>query len=956
MRTRPMMAVLLALLILPAVHVASPSVMPASAAPAPVEGCTSGSITVERGVVGYEWMTGEHPSSQFESDVNGPVFGGGLRYTRVMFQADALDADCVWTVPVGVTRGQLLVVGGGGAGGTLLGGGGGGGGVFYGKLPVNSTLGAVFSPGAVLEVKVGAGGVVAPASCSGAACSGGQGGVSSVAVGGNVIVSAGGGGGGGGAGQSAPAIAGGPVSSGGGGGGGALTDDGTALTSGASGAVGSIANDPYRAGTVGGLLGGTGGAGGGGTAAGSTRLSGGGAGPKGVLPDQINAGVGSVGVTIAFTQGATRFGAGGGGMERGVPNVGEFNFISKPSGSPSSGGKGGLSEVSPAGAGVDGTGGGGGGGGFAGPLSSLGGRGGDGVVMIVYPDPIDVAGPATLDAVRGTAATSTAYSFTFGNETLATTWGVQRVGGGTLTGVSVDMSRRLVASASTPVGEHQLEVIATNTIGTVGVRAVTLTVARAAQGAVSFATTAPTAARVGVGSYTPQLTGGSGTGAYVLTIDAGLAGVCTLDAGIVSFIGEGSCTVWGLRAADADFEPSSSVTQTFLVGARAAQAAVEFSTVAPVGAAVGDAGYLPAFSGGSGSGPFDLMSGSPEVCSVAVSGVGWLVSHLAAGTCSLSVVRDGDDDHLASEATVQVYAVGAPEVVLGDGSEQQETLALSASVDGFRVTLMWTTPADAAFVDVEVCEDKDGGTCASLARWLDAGLQASRPDLAAGALGAILLADRPSTIAATSGVAPAVDFTADGPQATVLGCGQLTFTVLVLRPTEVVEQRWIGDLGPVSEAVGVLLPCAEEVSVERSSGTSSRTVGCSPSIPAAGVAVTCRLAGGAAGTEVQWRASYNPTFADGTIVLDASGEGGFSFFVPVEALGSPLVLEVVGWGGPVVLSQRVAQGVAGPVPTGIPAGGGPSTPFASPSASTALLLMLCLLARSRGREVSPRRR
>jgi YVTN family beta-propeller protein len=394
-----------------------------------------------------------------------------------------------------------------------------------------------------------------------------------------------------------------------------------------------------------------------------------------------------------------------------------------------------------------------------------------------------------------------------------------------------------------------------------------------------------------------------------------------------------------------------------LAPSRSTQAPVTFVSVAPSDATVGDAGYAPALGGGSGSGAFDLVSGSPEVCSVAVSGGGWLVSHLAAGTCSLSAVRDGDDDHLASEATVQIYTVGAAEVVIGDGSEQQETLALSASVDGARVTLVWTTPADAAFVTVDVCEDTDVVLpCASLARWLDAGFQTLRPDLAAEALAGILVADRPSTLVATAGVAPAVVFTPDGPQASVLSCGQLMFYVLVLRPTSVVEEQVIGSLGLVSEGVGVLLPCDEEVAVNRSSSTPSRTIGCSPSNLAAGAAVTCRLSGGAAGTEVEWRASYNPTFAGGTIVLDGSGEGGFSFVVPVEALGSPLVLEVVGWGDPVVLSQRVARGVAGPVPTGIPAGGGTSTPFASPSALTALLLMLFLLARSRGREVSPRRR
>jgi len=703
------------------------------------------------------------------------------------------------------------------------------------------------------------------------------------------------------------------------------------------------------------MLGGTCGAGRGGAASGSTRYSGGGAGPKGVLPDQNNAGVGAVGVAITFYRAAAsspRFGAGGGGLARGLGNGGEFDHYSQPSGSPSSGGAGGISQVSPAGAGVDGTGGGGGGGGTAGAVSSLGGRGGNGVVMIAFPDLIDVTGPTTLDAVRGAITTSTAYSFTFGNPTLTTAWSVRRAGGGTLTGVSVDGSRRLVASASTPVGEHQLEVVATNTIGTVGVRAVTLTVTRAAQAAVSFATTAPTAARVGVGSYTPQLSGGSGAGAYLLSIDVGLAGVCVLNEGIVSFAGEGSCTIWGSRAGDADFEASASVTQTFVIAARAAQAPVEFSSTAPTDAVVGDGGYVPTFVGGDGAGDYVLSSGSPEVCGVAESGGAWVVQHLATGTCSLSVVRDGDGDHLASDPAVQSYVVVAAEIVVE--VEDAESLDVSASVDGTRVTLAWTTPADAALIDVGVCEAGEGGRCGAVARWLTDDLQRNFPSLTTGALSGILLSSAPSTFDATAGVSPIALFAADGPEGSILNCGQLTFIITVLRPTDAVDEQIIGNLGQINGAIEVILPCEGGVVTERTVNTPTRLIVCSPAVPVAGGTVTCRLSGGDAGSEVEWRASYNPTFAGTTFSLDASGEGTFSFMVPAGALGSPLVVEVVGWGAPMVIAARVSA----PVPTGVPAGGGPSMSAWPPFGIAVLLLALAVVfgLRAAGpRSVRPRR-
>jgi hypothetical protein len=70
---------------------------------------------------------------------------------------------------------------------------------------------------------------------------------------------------------------------------------------------------------------------------------------------------------------------------------------------------------------------------------------------------------------------------------------------------------------------------------------------------------------------------------------------------------------------------------------------------------------------------------------------------------------------------------------------------------------------------------------------------------------------------------------------------------------------------------------------------------------------------------VTWRASYNPTFAAGTTVLDVAGAGGFTFTVPNAALGAPLVLEIVGWGDPMML----AAALSGPVPGSIPSGAGP---------------------------------
>ncbi len=87
---------------------------------------------------------------------------------------------------------------------------------------------------------------------------------------------------------------------------------------------------------------------------------------------------------------------------------------------------------------------------------------------------------------------------------------------------------------------------------------------------------------------------------------------------------------------------------------------------------------------------------------------------------------------------------------------------------------------------------------------------------------------------------------------------------------------------------------------------------------AVGSEVTCTVSGGAPGIDILWQAAYNPVFAGAGVMLDADGNGTFSFTVPSAALGQELTVELVAWLAPVSL------GVAGgPVPASVPAGGGP---------------------------------
>ncbi len=766
------------------------------------DGCTSGTLTVQRGVVGYEHWNVEELFTHVELLMNpvSPKFPGQIRYTVVTFATSGNEtAECTWNVPDGVTRGQLLVVGGGGAGGTTFGGGGGGGGVYYGKVPVTTTLGAVFDPGAELRVTVGAGGAAAAAGCVGAACAGSQGGASSVSVGGSVVVSAGGGGGGGGDRQSAPTVGGDLPTAGGGGGGAAMTDDGQSLAEGVAGQDASEVNSAYRD-EPGGLLGGPGGIGAAGSASGTVRISGGGGGAK-ARHAQFGTGVGAGGVGITFSRGAVHYGAGGGGLQRGVSGCLDcFSYYSQPSGSPSSGGAGGT--AGSGGAGSDGTGGGGGGGG----ASGQGGRGGAGIIMIAFPDPMEVTGPQVVSATYGTALSSDLYSFTNGNNTLDTAYRVRSAANPGLadpppTGLAMSL-RRIHVGATAAAGIYDLVVIATSAIDTVATRAVTLTIARASQSPVTFVSDAP------------------------------------------------------------------------------------------VEAAVGDAGDGPTFAGGSGTGAYVLTSADEAVCGVTFLSGAWRVAHISEGECELSVEREEDANHLASEPTTRSYSITAA-VAVEDPVEGSEEGSDDGSDDG----------------------SGEGST--------DEPIEAPEQSPEEGSK------DQPSE-------GPAEESFGDTGEEAL---GEVHEEVVeVPGPGEaaalpVVEER---DEGAPGDA-----PTAGRA------GTPS--VDCSPGLPWAGGQVGCMLSGGMPSETVSWRASYNPTFASGTTTLDDAGRGTFAFVVPTAALGAPLVIEIVGWGEPMMLAAELA----GPVPVSIPSGEGPSATGTRsgtlPAALAVLLLALLLHGGALGR-------
>jgi hypothetical protein len=130
-----------------------------------------------------------------------------------------------------------------------------------------------------------------------------------------------------------------------------------------------------------------------------------------------------------------------------------------------------------------------------------------------------------------------------------------------------------------------------------------------------------------------------------------------------------------------------------------------------------------------------------------------------------------------------------------------------------------------------------------------------------------------------------------------------------------------------------------------SAAASNVQLACVPTPVRIGDVVTCTVSGAAGSSVVQWRAAYNPTFADGSVTIDGAGGGTFAFLVPAAALGQTLTVELVG-----LLEPSSLGGVEGPLPLSIPAGEGERRMPTLPALALLAAAGLALPARRRAAE------
>lgn len=131
-----------------------------------------------------------------------------------------------------------------------------------------------------------------------------------------------------------------------------------------------------------------------------------------------------------------------------------------------------------------------------------------------------------------------------------------------------------------------------------------------------------------------------------------------------------------------------------------------------------------------------------------------------------------------------------------------------------------------------------------------------------------------------------------------------------------------GDAGGTTATRAIIVPCTDrtaETPGVTETVAAIPAVACEPQEPVAGAALTCAVSGAPADFDFVWRAAASPMFSEGVVTTDADGRGSFSFTVPRDRVGSTLTVELVDWTGPLPFGT-----IAGPTPSSIPAGSGPS--------------------------------
>ncbi len=172
---------------------------------------------------------------------------------------------------------------------------------------------------------------------------------------------------------------------------------------------------------------------------------------------------------------------------------------------------------------------------------------------------------------------------------------------------------------------------------------------------IGFTSTAPTSAKFG-GTYNVAATATSGL-TVTFAIDAASSTVCSLAGSQVSFIGVGTCTINADQGGNANYMAAPQNQQTFTVNP--ADQTINFTSTAPLGAALGDPDYTVTASASSNL-PVVLSidASSSTVCTLDGSSSGSHVSFIGAGTCKIDANQAGGGNYNVAPQAQQSFMVG----------------------------------------------------------------------------------------------------------------------------------------------------------------------------------------------------------------------------------------------------------------------------------------------------------
>ncbi|WP_336911375.1 choice-of-anchor D domain-containing protein, partial [Aestuariivirga sp.] len=172
---------------------------------------------------------------------------------------------------------------------------------------------------------------------------------------------------------------------------------------------------------------------------------------------------------------------------------------------------------------------------------------------------------------------------------------------------------------------------------------------------INFTSGAPSAVVDG-STYTPTATGGASGNPVVFSVDASSSSVCSMSAGVVSFVAVGSCVINASHAGNDNYNSASQAQQTLTVG-KGSQTITWNQTLS------GSVGGSMTLTAVASSNLMILYTATASICTVN----GHILTLLASGNCIVTASQAGDENWYGAQ-DVQKSLVLSPAISISPTS------------------------------------------------------------------------------------------------------------------------------------------------------------------------------------------------------------------------------------------------------------------------------------------------